>query len=242
MVTCGSDISIVRIDPGDVGLVVVARTAHRQKVVQCYVSGHLAGWQRPRGGQVSFALPHVGPADTVLLRAVEPHEVRTNAWAGAGGAAARARIGVAFRRDLLDGYRPGDRWRVRRGEAGGQEADLDCHQADIYPGGRGATGWGFDWGRGCWGYSGTAAPGWGTYWGYTWGFGIDYLEWTSETLPPGVYPIAVAAIDAHGNESDPCETTVVVDAFARPAAGAAVESYAPETDALVLSLTPSPDL
>jgi hypothetical protein len=239
-----TDICISRVDESDLGLAVTARTGHVDQVIQCYVSGELAGWRRPEGGSVRFVLPQAGPHDVILLLAVDPPEARTDYWDAAFAAAAAHgnRIRVRFRRDPLAGWHPGDRWCVRRGDAGDPGATIQVHEADIYPGGRAATGWGFDWGHGCWGLSGSNAPGWGTHWGYTWGFGIDYLEWVSDPLPRGTYPVSSAVIDRHGNESTASETLAVVDSCARPASRLAVAFYTQQTDTLQLSVAPSEDI
>jgi hypothetical protein len=239
-----TDIWISRIDEVDLGLVVTARTLHVDKIVQCYVSGELADWQRPEGGQVRFVLPQAGPNDAIFLLAVDSGSQRTNYWSEAFGAGNvhGNRIQVKFRRDMRDGRAPGDVWRVYRGDAGGVSAAIRIHEAEIHPGGRGATGWGFDWGYGGWGYSGSNAPGWGRHWGYAWGFGIDYLTYTTQPLARGAYPVKVEVEDRHGNVSPAFETSVVVDTYARPAGGLAVNSYAKATDTLVLALTPSEDI
>lgn len=236
--------SVWRVDEVDLGLVVTAHTQHTDKVIQCYVSGDLVARQRPVGGMVRFLLPQAGPNDAILLLAVDPEDEAADCWPQALGldSAYGNRIEVRFRRDLLDGRRPGDLWRVYRGEAGQGEATLQLHEATVYPGGRGGTGWGFDWGHGGWGYSGSAAPGWGSCWGYTWGFSIDYLTHTTGPLPRGTYPIKVELADENGNVSTAFETSVVVDTHARPAEALAVSSYDKATDTLVLSVSPSPDI
>ncbi len=239
-----TDISVSRIDEVDLGLIVTAHALRTDRVIQCYVSGDLAAWQQPRGGVVRFVLQQAGPNDTILLLAVDRENSETDYWSEAFGTADTYgnRIHVSFRLDLLDGYRPGDKWRVYRGSAGDAQATIRAHEVDIFPGGRGATGWGLDWGRGGWGYSGSNAPGWGHHWGFTWGFGIDYLRFVGEPLTRGTYPIKVEVEDEHGNVSTAYETIVVIDTFARPADGLAVSSYTKGTDTLVLTMTPSEDI
>jgi len=238
------DIHISRVDEADLGLTVTGQTGHVDKVVQCYVSGELTAWQRPDGGIVRFALPQAGPHDLIMLLAVDPEDVRVDHWADAfeAGTVHGNRFHVRFRRDPLDGWQPGDRWRVRRGDAGDLSPTILVHEAEVFPGGRGQVGWGVAWGYGCWGYSASNAPGWGTYWGYTWGFGIDYLDWVSPPMPRGTYPLASTVVDRNGNESAASETTVVADTYARPASNLAVGSYTKQTDTLVLSVTPSEDI
>jgi len=226
------------------GIWITAGTSHTDKVVQCYVSGDLVDWQRPQGGVVRFVLRQAAPTDVLLLLAVDGEDAQTDYWPAvlAAGQAHGSRVRIEFRHDMLDGRQPGDVWRVYRGEAGWAEATILLHQAELYPGGRGATGWGFDWGRGGWGLSGSNAPGWGRHWGSTWGFGIDFLRYTTAPLARGTYPLKVDLADRHGNASAACETTVVIDGFARPAEDLAVSSYAPDGDTLELSMTPSEDL
>lgn len=238
-----TDIRILRVEQTPLGLVLVAGAAGAQ-VVQCYLSGELAGWQEPVDGSVQFVLPQTGPQDSIALLAVERGDERTNYYRQAFDAAAprSSRIQVALRRDLLDGRAATDTWRVCRSAAGGSEADIVMHEACVYPGGDGSCGWGCDWGGGGWGFSGSAAPGWGSCWGYTWGFGIDYLEAVSDPLPRGVYVIRAEIEDARGNVSRAFEASVVVEGYAAPARDLAVESYDPATDTLVLSMTSSEDI
>jgi hypothetical protein len=213
-------------------------------VVQCYLAGELAGWQTPADGAVRFVLPQAGPNDAISLLAVERGDERTD-YADLVFVPAEprgSRIRVALRRDLLDGRAATDVWRVHRGEPGGSEADILLHAGPVYPGGFGACGWGNDWGHGGWGFSGSAAPGWGSVWGYTWGFGIDYLETISDPLPRGVYVIGAEIEDAHGNVSPAFEASVLVEGFPAPATDLAVSSYDPATDTLALSMTPSKDI
>jgi hypothetical protein len=245
-----TDIIVTRVDPTSLGLLVTAQTAHVDKVIQCYVCGLLVDWQRPQGGQVRFVLPNAGAADTIALLAVDVGEERTDYWSaavaaatGPGGLAGGAnRIEVRFRRDLADGRQPGDVWRVYRGNAGDAAAAVGVYEGPVYPGGRGATGWGFDWGYGGWGRSGSNAPGWGHIWGDTWGYEVDYLECLTDPLPRGTYPLRVEVADAHGNVSDAFQTVVVVDTYPSPAQDLAVCSYDPDDDVLTLTMTPSRDI
>lgn len=236
--------SILRIDELDLGLIVTARTEHTgvDKVVQCYLGGELVGWQQPEAGVVRFVLPQARSGDPISLLAIDAEEATTNHWPGAwsGLAAHGNRIRLSLRRQMQ--YAPGDRWRVYLGGAGQTSASVKRYEGEVFPGGRGATGWGLGWGRGGWGYSACEGPGWGVNWGRLWGFGVDYLVWTSEPLVRGTYPVRAAVVDARGNESVAWEVAVVVDTFARPARGLAVQSYDHQTDTLVLTFTPSEDL
>lgn len=239
-----TDIRIVRVEETLLGLIVTARTAHLDKVVQCYLAGELAGWQAPQDGQVRFVLPQAGPRDTVFMLAVDAGQERTDYFqqAFAAPAAMGSRLRVALRRDLLDGRGSMDKWRIWRSRPGNSQADIRIHETPIFPAGQGATGWGCDWGNGGWGFSGSKAPGWGSHWGYTWGFGIDYLTYVTDPLPRGLYAIRAEVEDAHGNVSPAFQTTARVDGYAEAADDLAVASYDPITDALVLSMTPSKDI
>ncbi len=193
---------------------------------------------------MQFLLPQPGPNDPVLLLAVDAGDEQTDYFQDAFAVPALCgnRLTVALRRDLLDGRAPTDKWRILRGGPGCSDADIRIHEAPIFPAGQGATGWGFDWANGGWGYSGSNAPGWGVSWGWAWGFGIDYLTCVSDPLDRGVYPIRVEIEDAHGNVSPAFEATVRVDGYAAPADDLAVASYDPIAHTLVLSMTPSKDI
>ncbi len=74
------------------------------------------------------------------------------------------------------------------------------------------------------------------------GFDCDMLQWRTEPLPPGTYPLKLTVVDAAGNESSPAERTIDLDTWARPASGPTVESYDSGTDTLELSFTASEDI
>ena len=237
-------ITIVSSRSYDLGRVLVARTEHFDKVVQCYVSGALAGRQRPRGGTVAFVLPEPRPTDVVCLLAVDEADADTNFWSAAmAGLADRGhRIHVETPRTLTGGA-PGDVWKVYRGDAGGAEADVPVHQQPYYSGGRGSGGWGAGWGVGGWGFGGADRPGWGNYWGLgEWGFNCDLLAWTGPPLPHGEYPVRVVLEDRCGNVSAAAETSVVLATYPRPASALTVTIYEPGTDTLTLAFAASEDL
>ena len=245
MACYSDDIHVIAVDETDDGLVLTARTGHVGKVILCYVSGELLDRQRPQGGMVSFTLPAVAPHEVITLLAADADQESqdcADALAAAGGGGTANRIEVRMLLDMLDGRRPGDVWRVYLGRTGSQQADELAYEAPVFPGGRGSTGWGVDWGRGGWGYDGSNSPGWASRWGYTWGFETGYLTWLSRPVPRGRYPLRVEAADRLGNTSEAFETTVTVDAFARPAAELAVASYSLEQDTLVLGMNPSEDI
>ena len=236
--------SIGRVDEVDLGLIVTATTDRPDKVVQCYVSGDLVDWQHADQGVVRFVLPQGRPGDPILLLVVDEADADTDYWSDAFGVADTYgnRIQVDFTLDLFDGRQPGDVWRVYRGDAGDDSADIELYEAPVFPGGRGALGWGTVWASDGWGYGAANAPGWGYHWGLNWGFGIDYLRYVTQPLLRGTYPIQVEVEDRHGNTSTAYTTTIVVDTYARPADDLAVSSYDSGADSLVLTLTPSEDL
>ena len=237
-------ISILTIQPHDLGQILRAQTTHLDKVIQCYVSGRLVAWQRPRQGVVEFVLTEPVDEDLVALLAVDEQDGPTSLWEQAFGAQASYSARILLRTPQhIDSYAPGDRWKAYRGEAGDNAADVLVHDQEFYPGGRRSGGWGKNWGYGGWGWSGYDCVGWGSNWGYgEWGFDCELLTWTSEALASGTYPVKITVEDAHGNESVAHETTVTIATYPRPASEAAVESLDKNTDTLVLSFTASEDL
>jgi len=242
--TCTTEgITVVAATAHDLGRRIVARTVHADKHLQCYVSGDLVAWARPAGGAVTFVIAEPAPTDVVLLAAVDEADAETNFWRELlAAAAAGNRICVSTPRTIAP-YAPGAVWKVYLGEAGGAVADALVRQQPFHPGGRRSGGWGSDWGRGGWGFGGAASAGWGAYWGWgEWGFDCDALQWTSEPLPPGDYPLRVVVEDAQGNESEAWESTAVLHTYPRPASEPAVDSYDPQTDTLVIAFTGSEDI
>jgi len=239
-----TDITISRIDEIDLGLVVTAHTQHPDRIVQCYVSGDLVAWQQPEDGVVCFVLQQAASNAPILLLAVDTENKTTDYWSDAFGTADTYgnRIQVDMTLAVSDARKPGDKWRVYRGAKGGASATTKLHEADVFPGGRGAYGWGFNWGSGAWGYSASNTPGWGYNWGYDWGFGVDYLRYITPPLVRGTYPIKVEVEDLAGNVSTASESIVVVDTYARPADDLAVSAYTQGSDTLALTQTPSEDI
>jgi len=228
----------------DLGRVIRAQTSHADKYIQCYLSGHLVGWQSPINDIVEFVLAEPTKEDTVFLLAVDADEATVNYWTqafeNASGIVSRLTVRTP---QHIQPYGPGDRWKVYSGLAGQSPAAALVHQQDFYPGGRHSGGWGKHWGYGGWGFSGFDCTGWGGNWGLgEWGFDCDMLIWTSDPLPPGTYPVKVTVEDEAGNESDPHETTVALPAAPRPAGQLTVASYDKATDTLTLTFTGSEDV
>ena len=236
-------ISILDSQPYDLGRIIRALVTHQDKWIQCYVSGRLVAWQQPVHGVVEFVLTEPADEDLVSLLAVDAADAGTNLWPEAfGGEPGRgSRILVQTPQHIAP-FAPDDRWKVYRDEAGEPAATVLVHQQAFYPAGRHSGGWGKDWGYGGWGWSGYDGIGWGHNWGYgQWGFDCQMLNWTSEPLPPGDYPVKVTVEDAAGNESAAYETVLGLTTYPRPAFDLAIDSHDKQTDTVVLTFSPSPD-
>ncbi len=228
----------------DGGLVVQARSAHSDKVVQCYVAGKLLDWQDAPAEPVQFVLPGVAESDLIFLLAVDTDEAETDYWDEAFDIPAShgSRIHIRTPQTVAP-YLPGDRWRVYLGGAGDAEADTLVWEQAFYPGGRRACGWGAHFSDGGFGWDAVDAKGYGYNLGYgEFGLDCEMLEYESDPMEPRTYPYKVTVVDEAGNPSAATEGTVTLDTYARPAAGLTVESYEKPTDTLRLSFTPSEDL
>lgn len=229
--------------PHDGGVVVRAACDVGGRVVQLYVSGRLAGWAVPRAGVVEFELPVLHAADVLFLLAVDADEALVDWFAEAfpAGSDHGNRVAVRMPRRIT-GYLPGDRWRIYVGDAGDDQADVLVHEAEVYPQGAGACGYGSVWG-GSYGFDGSDAAGFGHTFGQgEYGFDCDQLQWTSDPLGPGEYPVRVTVVSAEGAVSSEQSQTVTVRTYPRPATGLAVTSYDAQTDTLALNWTASPDV
>ena len=224
------------------GVVLWANTTHTGKVIQLYLSGQLVAWQTPAGGSVWFELPNMAAADTMFLLAVDTADAETDyfdeAYALAAGYGNRIRV----RSPQKTSYLPGDRWKVYRGDAGDAEADTLVWDQDYYPDGYGSGGFGAGFGEG-FGYTGDGAVGFGYAFGYgEFGWDCGWLEWTSQVLPPGTYPVKITVEDAAGNESTAATDSVTLTTYPRPATDLTIASYDSGTDTLTLSWIASPDI
>ncbi len=237
-------ITAVRTIEFDGGLIVRARSAHADKVVQCYVAGELIDWQGAPAEAVEFVLAGVDETDVVFLLATDPDDARTNYWIDAFPAPAQRGNRIELRTpQTIAPYLPGDRWRVSLAAAGDAQADTVVWEQAFYPGGRRACGWGAEFGGGGFGFDGADAAGFGSTFGCgEFGFDCDTLSWRSDPLPPGSYPYAVAVVDEAGNVSTATAGTMTLDTYARCASDLAVASYDRATDTLTLSFAPSEDL
>lgn len=236
-------ITIVSMTPHDLGRTLRATTSHTDKIIQCYVSGRLVAWQRPRGGAVEFVLAEPAAEDIVFLLGVDASEAEVDYWSQAfpEDPARGNRVLIETPQTLVP-YAPGDRWQVYFGQAGQAEATALVCDRDFYVGGRNSGGWGKGWGRGGWGFGGLDCAGWGSTWGLgEYGFDCEMLSWRSEPLACGAYPVKVVVADALGNESSAYATTVTLDTYPRPASRLRVTSYDRAGDTLTLAFVASPD-
>lgn len=89
------------------------------------------------------------------------------------------------------------------------------------------------------GYDAAAAVGFGKgcFGQGQFGFDADSIEWTSRTLPAGVYRFAIKVKDESGNQSASCETeSITVIPAPRPAEKLRVSSYDKQTNQLVMGI------
>jgi len=228
----------------DGGLIVRARSAHADRVVQCYVAGRLADWQTAPGEDVRFELAGVEETDLIALLAVDPTDAETDWWASAFGASDAHGSRVRLRTpQTIAPYRPADRWRVYLGDAGDEQADALLWDQAVYPAAARACGWGAALGEGGFGWDGRDAAGFGLAFGRgEFGFDCEMLEVVSDPLGPGTYPYRAVVADEAGNVSAATAGEVTLDTFAGCAAALTVQSYDRATDALRLAFAPSKDL
>lgn len=237
-------ISNLTFEEADLTVTVRATTSHTDKVIQCYLSGSLAAWQKPENGSVAFTLHRPRKTDLIFLLAVDEDEGSVDYWADAfPGASANGNRIVVTVPQMNQGHLPGDLLILYRGDAGDPAGDVEVHRQPYYPGERPAVGYGFVYGSGGYGFDGYNLKGYGYNYGYgEYGFDCDILAWGSEPLSPGVYPVKVVVEDQYGNDSTAYETTATLASYARPADDLAIQSYTPGTDTLVLTFTESPDV
>jgi len=218
-------------------------TTHTDKVIQLYISGDLYQWAEPDQGMVEFYILDTGPADVIFPLAVDRDNSDTDYWSDAFPEAAAWGNKIKFQTPQLMANAPGDVWKVYRGDAGDASAAILIREQEFYPGGRQASGFGYNFGYGGFGWDGSNAKGFGYNFGIgEFGFDCDMLEHITDALPPGVYPVKATVTDEYGNVSSETTGTVTLDTYARPASALAVESYDKATDALELSWTASPDI
>ena len=237
-----SGMSLVSISQGDGTLTIVIANTHTDRVIQCYLDGELIAWQPTVSDRAEFAIAGMTDISRLSFLAVDVGEGHIDYFAAAFGSTYGNRLRVRTPQ-IIDGYRPPDRWRAYRGNAGDGSATIKVHEQDFYPGGRYAGGFGNNFGRGGFGIDGWECRGFGAHFGMgEFGFDCGVLEWVSEPLPRGEYPVKVTVVDEAGNESTAATDTITIDTYARPAKGLAIDSYDQGTDTLVLTFTESEDL
>jgi len=240
-----TDLTYVGATQDSGGIVVRVRTStHQTKAVQVYVSGRLADIAFPTSGTATFHLPVLRASDTLFFLAVDQASAGTDYFAEAFTVAATTGNRIkASSPQLVAGYRMGDKWRVYLGDAGDAVADELKHEQLYYPGGRRAGGYGYEYGNYAYGWDAYDQIGYGYNYGYgEYGWDCQMLDWTSDPLPPGTYPLKVEVTDRVGNESTAYTTTVTLTTYARPNSSLAVKTYDPDTDTLTLSFTESEDV
>ena len=231
-------ITVVGWEDFDGGVLLRATSTQAGKAVQCYLSGQLRAWQSPVNGEVQFLLPVMLATDTLFLLAVDPANADTDYFDDAYTIAATYANRISVSTPRLMGLGRGLTFRVYRGDAGDASADTLVHEESYYDGRE--TGYGFQYGE-VYGY-GPAYAGYGFGYGANYGFGSDNLEWVSEPLPPGAYPVKITVVDAAGNESTAATDTVTLTTYPRPATAMSITSYDIDTDTLTLGWTASPDI
>ncbi len=226
----------------DLTRIVRAACRDSDAVVQCYVSGQLVDWRTPAGGVVEFVLPDAGPSDIVFLLAVSEELAQTNLWLEATASDASSRLSVGI--PLAMSLGSDSVVKILLGPVGSAAAEEVVFARAAFPGGRGAGGFGLGrFGEGSLGWDGTGAAGWGFACGLgEYGFDCQILRWTSEAMPPGIYPIAVIVENEQGAEIARHEALQQLDAPARPASDLRLQSYDALNDALTLTWTQSPDI
>ena len=224
------------------GLLLKLASAHADKVLQCYVNGVLVAWQQAPQATWTCELPGVAGTDDVFILAVDTADGAVSFWPQVAAGRPTRRLRVRLARKLAP-YRPGDCWRIYRGEAGQGTATRLVAQILIRNGANSGVGFGYHFGQGGFGWDGAAAVGFGANFG-TGEFGFDAQDalWQSEPLPAGAYPLRIRICDAAGNESPATQTNIALAAPPRPASDLRITQYVPATDTLTFTFTPSEDV
>ena len=144
-------ITVLSLAEYDGGMLLRVANATTADLLQCYVNGKLLAWQTVHEDTWTVDLSGVADTDLIFVLAVDSSNAETDYWDDAyPTSTVQNRLKVRIAQKIVP-YLPGDRWRVYRGDAGDESAALQVYEADIYPGGR----------RAC---------GFGSYWGENWGF------------------------------------------------------------------------
>lgn len=236
-----SQITCVGDYPQQSGRWLVVQTDHRDKLLQCYVSGELVDVQAAPLGKCEFFIPHIEQTDLVLFLAVDSEDAQENYWEEAFAQSDQLanRIKVQLSACPLK-YDLKDKWRVYL-SCPGKPFDSPAYQQDIFTEGKGACGYGLGYWSG-YGFDVSGAPGYGTVYDGEYGLEYEKLVWVTDTLGPGDYDVSVVVVDSVDNESPAYEQTVSISGYAACAADLKVQQYDPQTNELTLSFTPSGDL
>ena len=237
-----SGVTVKSTTPYDGGLLLRVANTTTADLVQCYVNGSLVAWQSVHEDTWSVDLSGVSGKDIIFLLAVDTANAETNYWDDAfpdSTATNRLKVEIA---QLVSPYLPADKWRVYRGDAGDETADRLVYEADIYPGGRFACGFGSYFGED-FGWDGHDCIGFGYNFGYgEFGFDAAMLAFRSDVLPLGAYPVKVTIVDAAGNESTASTDTITLNTYAQPASGLTIASYVLGSDTINFTFTASEDI
>jgi hypothetical protein len=227
--------SVFSITASDDGIKVVVRTTNTSKIIQLYIGGVLADFQKASPDKATFYLSASAEIGQAYFLAVDESDAQTNYFRDAFPIAATAgnRIKVWQIRELTFGL--GDRWRV-------YVDDVKLTDQPIFPGGRLAVGFGdcFGWN---FGLGGRYAPGFGVT-----PFGLDdfgvapgCMEYITEPMASGTYTVKTSFVDSVGNESTKSSDSKTITTYARPASDLVVSAYDQGTDTLTISFTESED-
>ena len=227
--------NVLSITETDEGLEVVIRTANVSKVIQMYVGGILADWQKATPDKATFYLSSSADIGQAFFLAVDEADAGVDYFTDAFPTAAASgnRIKTLQVRSLSYGLN--DRWLVYLD-------DELLQDQFIFPGGRLAVGFGdsFGWN---FGLGGRYAPGFGDT-----PFGLDdfgvapgALEYITDPLSSATYTIKTSFVDAVGNESTKSSDAKTISTYARPASDLTVSAYVKGTNTITISFTESED-
>lgn len=226
-------ITVTRVEHSDEGLLLVVRSIHVGKALQCYVAGELYAVQWLEADTAEFTLPMYAGEQGVDLIAVDPEYADVDCFAEAlpEREAAGNRIIVTLLREA--GQKYNDKHRI-------YIDDVKVYEGYIHPRAAEATGFGFAFGSG-FGIDVGKAPGFGSgMFGRCFGVDRGFIKWKSPPKHRGSYSVKTSVVDAIGNESTKSETVVTLNTYPREVTNLQIDSL--ESDTLTISYTPSEDL
>lgn len=217
------------------GIEVVIRTGNVSKVIQMYLGGILADWQKADPDMATFNLSGSAEVAQAYFLAVDEADADVDFFADAFPTAAASgnRIQVWQVRSVALGLH--DRWLVYLD-------DVKETEQFLFPGGREAVGFGDFFGH-VFGIGAKYAPGFGiTPFGLDdWGIGPGNMEYITEPLPSATYSIKTSFVDGVGNESTKSSDNETIATYARPASVLSIDGYVKGTNTLTISFTESPE-